>query len=630
MLALVGVGSVSTAFSAGGYYVATWGFATAVIALLLAGLWGAGAVESRILTRPTVGALLALIVLDLATAVGALTASNRSLAWLELARTSGYALLVVLVVTLATSVLARRTAVWGVVGMSVAVAAAVIQMLHDPAAHFLYGRLLGPVGYHNGLAMLLVLPLPVIVALAAARGASALTRASLLAAGAFTCCVAVLPLSRGSALFAVIAFAAYFAVAPLRLRSVLALLPVVASVVIGWHTLTAPFDASAADHSIVGPARDAARYAVMAATGAALYGVVWGVLERWIRPSRASRRVIGVAIVMAVVSCTIGGVAVGVDRLGGPSKASRTVVTKFRSDEKSNNATRTSVTNNGRLPLWDVAIRDAKAKPIFGVGGGNWEATYYRDRSARVGFVRQPHSLGLELAAERGLVGLAAFLAFVCAVFAAAWPKIRRGTDADRALATAILAGFAWWLMHAQLDWFWQLASVTMPALVFAGLLLSRSDGASPEHRVGLPARAAVVTASIAALVLVAPLWLSARFLDRANADATDHQLRPALRQLDHAQRWNSLDPEIERLRAHIAEQAGDQRQATASMKRQARLDPRMWSSWLTAARYYDRQGKPGLARQDLARARSLNPLEPALAIDKQALGEGVTDDPFA
>ena len=81
------------------------------------------------------------------------------------------------------------------------------------------------------------------------------------------------------------------------------------------------------------------------------------------------------------------------------------------------------------------------------------------------------HSLPLEMAPELGLPGLLLFGLFAGGVALAG----RRALRAGAPLAPGACAVCVAWLLHATIDWDWQLPAVTLPALVLAGGLLAES-----------------------------------------------------------------------------------------------------------------------------------------------------------
>lgn len=76
------------------------------------------------------------------------------------------------------------------------------------------------------------------------------------------------------------------------------------------------------------------------------------------------------------------------------------------------------------------------------------------------------------MAAELGLVGLAAFALLVAGVALAARRAVRR----RRALAAGPSAALLAWFLHASIDWDWQLPAVALPAIVLAGALVALSE----------------------------------------------------------------------------------------------------------------------------------------------------------
>jgi O-antigen ligase len=78
----------------------------------------------------------------------------------------------------------------------------------------------------------------------------------------------------------------------------------------------------------------------------------------------------------------------------------------------------------------------------------------------------------LEQLVELGLPGLA-FLALLVGGIAAA---ARRALRAGAPLAAGVCAALVTWLLHASIDWDWQIPAVTLPAIVLAGALIAASE----------------------------------------------------------------------------------------------------------------------------------------------------------
>ncbi len=72
------------------------------------------------------------------------------------------------------------------------------------------------------------------------------------------------------------------------------------------------------------------------------------------------------------------------------------------------------------------------------------------------------------MAAELGIAGLLAFLTLVAGVALAARNALAR----HGAVAAGPCAALPAWLMHASIDWDWQLPAVVLPAIALAGMLI--------------------------------------------------------------------------------------------------------------------------------------------------------------
>ncbi|HZJ29747.1 MAG TPA: hypothetical protein VFD37_07150, partial [Solirubrobacterales bacterium] len=109
---------------------------------------------------------------------------------------------------------------------------------------------------------------------------------------------------------------------------------------------------------------------------------------------------------------------------------------------------------------------------ITGAGSAGFRAEWLRERPVEESAV-DAHSLPLETAAELGLPGLLA-LAMLLAGGGLAARDARR---ADPRLLAGATAACIVWLLHAAIDWDWEMPAVTLPALIMAGALLAAADG---------------------------------------------------------------------------------------------------------------------------------------------------------
>jgi peptidoglycan/LPS O-acetylase OafA/YrhL len=138
---------------------------------------------------------------------------------------------------------------------------------------------------------------------------------------------------------------------------------------------------------------------------------------------------------------------------------------------------RLAAAGSNRSAYWRVAIRSWADHPLAGEGAGSFSETWLRERDIDER-VRNAHSIELETASELGLVGLALLALAIGAVGLAA----RRLQREDAALAAGPAAVLVAWLLHASVDWDWQVPAVTGVAAIVTGLVVARAgrreDGA--------------------------------------------------------------------------------------------------------------------------------------------------------
>jgi O-antigen ligase len=137
---------------------------------------------------------------------------------------------------------------------------------------------------------------------------------------------------------------------------------------------------------------------------------------------------------------------------------------------RANSARLTSVESN-RYEYWRVGWLAFKDHPLKGLGSGGFQVLWLEKRRIREG-VQQVHSIELEMAAELGIVGLLGFGLMVGGTGVAARRALRR----DRVLAAGMLAALVTWLLHASIDWDWQMPAVSLPAIALAGALIALGE----------------------------------------------------------------------------------------------------------------------------------------------------------
>jgi O-antigen ligase len=116
-----------------------------------------------------------------------------------------------------------------------------------------------------------------------------------------------------------------------------------------------------------------------------------------------------------------------------------------------------ALTLAGRIPIWEAAIRMIGRAPLSGVGLGNFEAASaldaaYASAAGLPGSYRgaeHAHNLFLQVAADLGLVGLAAFVALYGLSLRSAHRAWRNGGGA---LAMGLLGGLSAAALHGLVD----------------------------------------------------------------------------------------------------------------------------------------------------------------------------------
>jgi O-antigen ligase len=201
---------------------------------------------------------------------------------------------------------------------------------------------------------------------------------------------------------------------------------------------------------------------VLVAAGAALVTILDG-LRRSRRelPAHVSRRIAPVAAGIGVV------IAVGVVAGGLTGKPTQKELSAGAAAE------RLASTSSNRYEYWRVGVKAFARNPIAGVGAGGFRVEWLRERTV-LESVRNAHSLEVEFAAELGVVGLLALALTLGGAAAAARRALRRSVP----LAAGWCAAALVWLVHASIDWDWQLPAVSLPAVVLAGALVALAEAA--------------------------------------------------------------------------------------------------------------------------------------------------------
>jgi O-antigen ligase/Flp pilus assembly protein TadD len=272
------------------------------------------------------------------------------------------------------------------------------------------------------------------------------------------------------------------------------------------------------------------------------------------------------------------------------------------------NARLLSFSGNGRLDLWRAAVHDWQAHPGFGSGAGSYEQFWLEHRP--IGSkVRDAHNLYLETLAELGPPGLA-LLVPALAVPLAAVRRARR-----HPIAPALAGGYVAFLVHAGVDWDWEVLAVTVVGLsCAAGLLIAaRADEPGPPSA---PVRSGA-TAGALALAAVALIGLVGNIeLARSARAARSGDWSTSAQHARRAHRWAPWSSQPWQALGEAQLSQGRPAAARASFRKAIGKDANDWSLWFDLAR----AGTGATQRSALARASQLDPRSPEIAELRQEI----------
>jgi hypothetical protein len=484
-----------------------------------------------------------------------------------------------------------------------------------------FARLQEPLGYWNALALLLAMAVPVALGIAVDRSATNGARLAALIAIELLLLTIVLTLSRGGLLALAFGAGVGIAVSGARLRSLmwaaLVLLCTLAPLLIGLtnHSLTT------ANVGLGARERAGADLAAVLAVSLLVLGLVamrlFSVERRSrIGPARA-RRIGRFVAVLAAVAVAVGVIAVALSGRGltGTVSHAWTSFTATKGTSVSNPGRLLSVDSENRWVWWKEAVGAFGDRPVGGWGAGSFATLHllYRHNALST---TQAHSVPLQFLAETGIVGAALAIGAFGLLLATAAGTVRRlGTGRERLLAAALFAGAATYAVHALYDWDWAIPAVTLPPLVFLGVLAgsaARSDAAEGGATLGRALALVGVTLTLCVIAFSGVLPGLAASRAGAALLAAAQGTRGALGSAEsQARQASSFDPLSDQgllVEATIATKRGQLDSARADLVQAIGREPTDTNAWEQLASIEFLLGNP---RADLAasqRALALNP----------------------
>ncbi|MDQ3648289.1 MAG: O-antigen ligase family protein [Actinomycetota bacterium] len=483
---------------------------------------------------------------------------------------------------------------------------------------FLSNRLQEPLGYANGQGAYLLIGLWPLVAAAERARSHVLSGA---AVGGAALLVGLTLLGQTRALLPALAISAVLLVAvlPGRQRRLWALLAIAAGTAVAAGPL---LDVFAGADPAAGPDPDTLQRAVITLLGtSAITGAVWG-LARALASNARKRfggRALGLASVLALGVLLAASAVGALAAVGDPVDRAREELRAFRDLDVTRGAeSPTRFTSGGgyRYDYWRVAVGQFGDEPVRGVGAGNYDRGWFRERRIAED-IRQPHSLPLQTLAELGVVGAIGLLVFLGAVLAGFVRRARaaRGSRDELALAVAGGGMFTLWLVHTSVDWLHLIPGVTGFALCGAAVLLGpwkreRGDAGRSRKR--------IVTVAVCGLLVLFGAALVGRAALAAKHRSEAQELvrsdpRRALNKAADSLRLNDEAVGTYHAQAAAYARLGQYGPARASLVEATRREPGDFVTWALLGDLAARRGDLRQAGSDYRRAAQLNPREPGL-----------------
>ena len=482
-------------------------------------------------------------------------------------------------------------------------------------------RLSSPLGYWNGLGILLGIGIPLLLRLAVSARSPVVRGLAVAPLPAFAGTI-YLTSSRAGVASAMISTAAFLLLTARRWSAAAAVAAA------GAGTAAVVLFLSRQDTLVNGPlgsplAESQGRSAALVVAGLCvltglLYGVGCKALKSQVRPSP----ILGWSLFASTLALIVVGIAAAHPVRRFEEFKSPQIVKTGRSAIEQHLL---SGRGNGRWQLWSSAIDEFESTPLEGRGAGSYQAWWLEHGSLPL-YVQDAHSLYAETLGELGVVGFVLLVGAFATGLATALVRIVRLKSHQRVVLAAVTSTFLAFCVAAAVDWMWELTIVSVVAFVCLGLAsgpataLARGNGLEPRdgrgrgrlaayvRTIGIVVVGALVICAIG-LSLVAGAWISASQDAAARGD-----LQTAI---DRAEQVRSIEPWSSRPYQQLAllqDQAGRYRTARRWIRMAIARDRSDWQLWLIKSRIETELGAIPAAATSIRRIKVLNPHTPLVA----------------
>jgi hypothetical protein len=464
-------------------------------------------------------------------------------------------------------------------------------------------RLTGPIGYWNALGIFAAIGVCLGIGFAS-RGSNLATRASSAAALVLLVPALYFTYSRGAWVALAAALVFTLALDPRRLQLLAGISALAPAPAIALAVAANSRGLTHTDTSLEVAADQGHRFAllllplcVLAAASAAL---LWR-LEKRVEVTARVRSLVASGLAGAAVAASL----VGILAAGGPVSLVERVVNEFESPPVSDpnlNVRLFSLSGSGRDAHYRVAWDAFRERPLIGSGAGSFEQHWLRDRPVAAK-VRDAHSLYLETLSDLGLAGLMTLLIPLAVPLVAA--VVARGQP----LVPIAFGAYVAFLLHAGIDWDWEMPAVTVSALL-CGVTLVASARRGHTRTLGTWARTVVGVAAIGVGSFAFIGLIGNTEIDRAGDAIRARDFAAGVAPARKSNDWAPWSADGWRRLGQAQLGLGQKELARRNLRIAVRKDPQNWDRWfdLALATHGPEQ------RRALSRALELNPRSPEVA----------------
>ena len=306
--------------------------------------------------------------------------------------------------------------------------------------------------------------------------------------------------------------------------------------------------------------------------------VVFAFVERRVEPGLAVRRSLAAVVALLAVS----GLAVVFVRYGGPITLTERGYDAFKAPPPHTvvnlNRRLLSFSGNGRADLWRLAWDEAQAHPVLGAGSGTYERVFLAHQPADESRVRDAHGLYIETLAELGPIGLVLLLG------ALLLPLALLGRSRGHPLVPAAAGAYVAYLVHAGVDWDWELPAVTLVGLVSGASLVLAARRSFRSPPLGPRARWGAVVVTVAVSIAAAVGLVGNMALSRSATARRDGDWARAASDARTARSWMPWSPAPWEALGRAQLGAGLPAEARRSFRKAISMDRGDWELWYRLA----------------------------------------------